>query len=55
MEKIELNVIIRNFADGDRRAFIRPKVTDDDILAKCLWFLNHGRPEEAEMLLESYC
>lgn len=44
-----------SFVDGGRELYAMTKATEEQILARCLWLSNHGRPEEAETLLENYC
>src|SRR3989344_879832 len=55
-KKIYINGrIIFDFTEGARQAFVRKKENETDVVARLSWLLEHGKPEEAEMLLESYC
>lgn len=54
-KKYRVGVIVYDFCEGGREAFISKRETDDDVQAWLMWLERHGRPEEAETLLESYC
>jgi hypothetical protein len=30
-------------------------ITEDDVMAYCMWLERHGRPEDAECVLDTYC
>ncbi|MBI1999237.1 MAG: hypothetical protein HYS74_01110 [Parcubacteria group bacterium] len=47
--------VVQSFTEGVCPAFVRVQETQDDTMAACLWLENHGRPEEAETLLSSFC
>lgn len=38
-----------------RQRAVRKLTCEGDVLAACLWLENHGKADEAEMLLQSWC
>jgi len=45
---------VRTWAEGFKPLRVPTRISEDDILARCLWLINHKRVEEAEILLDSY-
>ncbi len=48
-------LIVRDFTDGDRPAFVEVRKDDETVQAEALWWENHGYSERAEEVLEAYC
>jgi hypothetical protein len=44
-----------SFTTGVKPVKSKVRKTDDEIQALCLWLVNHGKIEEANTLLDTYC
>lgn len=52
---VRTGFVATSIVEGATPLFVRVRKDDIVVLAEALWWQNHGRPDKADEVLESYC
>lgn len=55
IQRVKGRLVIVSWTEGSKRCPAPKLVTDDDWMRHLLYLENHGRADEADLLLQRYC